>query len=196
MLHPCIWYSITVVSRVSAHGCSTISHWFRYTGRLPGVLGAYPVYWALAMCKNWNRWSQYCGRGSKLISALYRAHARAFLSSLDYWQKYQFNLHKLSELVIWIREGIEIVDIVFANILLIGSLVASSWWALAILILAQLTWALTREWALTTRLGKTVIWALTREWALARDTMVLENLLGIFYLITFICFFYCYMYSQ
>ena len=37
-------------------------------------------------------------------------------------------------------------------------------------ILAQLTWVLTREWAFSIRTAKT--WALIREWALTRDTTV------------------------
>ena len=31
------------MSRLSTHGRSTITRWFRHTGRLPGVLGAYHV---------------------------------------------------------------------------------------------------------------------------------------------------------
>ena len=40
----------TVVSRASAHGRSYFNVDIHRTGRLPCVLGAYPVYWVLTLC--------------------------------------------------------------------------------------------------------------------------------------------------
>ena len=99
----------TVVSRVSAHGCSTINPDFHHTGRLPGVLGAYSVQqlkeagsiiMGVALAKYAH--VRTCTLYIEHVCMIFRPSTRATKSlMLESWVK----------LLVRIRERIEIVDV-------------------------------------------------------------------------------------
>ena len=128
------------------------------------VLGTYPVYWALTVCKNWSRCGQCARARACMLRCLcayipYSAHHsgcdrvwhRKLRRKVDSGQFNRWRSEETSE---------ELVEYRYMA------------WALAISNCRKYTWAITREWALSIHPTKMTTWALTMWWALARDTTV------------------------